>query len=136
MNWGFGGEKGQAALETALVLPVILLIVMGVLTFGLMIYVKTLVVLSSSQAAKVGAYIYNDPTLTWEEKEEKIRATAYSFLSNGISGTDRSVTIKADGINITVKVTYNYKLIFPLLGEVLGSRAYIPLEYESTYMIQ
>ncbi len=128
--------KGQALAETALVLPILLLLICGILTFSLMIYVKMLVVLSSSQAAKVGSSIYNDTTLTLEQKEEKIRSTAYSFLSNGISGTDRTVTITTDGSAITVKVVYNYKLIFPLLGEIFKDKLVIPLEYQSTYLIQ
>lgn len=136
MRTFFYKEEGQALTETALVLPIILLLIMGAITFGMLIYAKTLVVLSSSQGARVGASIYNDPTMTLEEKEEKIRTTVYYYLGNGISGTDRSVSISTDGTMITVKVTYNYQLILPLLGEIFGEKTKIPLSYESSFMIQ
>lgn len=131
-------ESGQALVETALVLPIILLIVMGVLTFGMIIYVKMLVVLSSSQAAKVASSIYNDTTLTGDQKVHQIQSTAYTYLSNGISGTDRSADIIVDDYmgTISVKVTYNYKMILPLLGDIFGTKTKIPLSYTSTYMIQ
>ncbi len=130
-------QEGQAAAEMALVLPVFLLIIMAIITFGMIIYVKTLVVISASQAAKVGAYLYLDDTLTDEEKNLMIRSTANTLLSNGISGIDRTVTIITDGsTEITVIVLYNYKLILPLLGDILGARSVIPLQYSCTYMIQ
>ncbi|MEA4963550.1 TadE/TadG family type IV pilus assembly protein [Lutispora sp.] len=132
----YKAEKGQALAEAALVLPILLLIIMAALTFGMMIYVKTLVVLSSSQAARVGSSIYYDDTMTAEEKTQKIKTTAYYYLGSGISGTDRKVDIYSDGATISVKVTYNYKLIFPLLHEILGNKTTIPIQYESKFLIQ
>lgn len=129
-------QKGQAVAEMAFVLPVLLLIVMAVITLGMMIYVKTLVVISASQAAKVGAYLYYDDSMTDEEKDAKIRSTANTLLSNGINGTDRSVTIESDGIDITVTVEYKYTMILPLLGEIFNGKTSVPLKYSCTYMIQ
>ncbi|MFZ5353635.1 MAG: TadE/TadG family type IV pilus assembly protein [Bacillota bacterium] len=129
-------NKGQALAETALILPVLLLVVLAALTVGLMIYQKMVVVLASSQAARVGASIYNDPSLTADEKTAKINTTAYFYLGNGLSGTDRSVDIWSDGTIIKVKVTYNFKFIFPLVGEIVGHRTTIPIIYESSYLIQ
>jgi len=131
-----GNREGQALTETALVLPILLLLIMATITFSIMIYVKTLVVLSSSQACRVGASIYNDDTMTLTEKEDKIRTTAYYYLGNGISGTNRSVDISSDGIYIKVKVTYNYTLILPFVKEILGNASIIPIKYESKFLIQ
>ncbi len=129
--------KGQAVVEMALVLPLLLLLIMGVMTFGMMIYAKMLVVLSSSQGANEGSYVYSDPTLSLEQKEEKILTAAYFYLNKGLGGTDRKVVINViNGDRISVKVTYNYNLIFPLLGEIFKDKTKIPLEYESVYMIQ
>lgn len=136
-------QRGQAVAEMACVLPVLLFIVMGVLTLGLMIYAKTLVVISASQAAKVGAYLYYDETLSDEEIEDAIRSTANTLLSNGMNGTDRSVAIDSDGVYITVTVEYDYSMILPLLGKVLENKTsvvngklVVPLRYSCTYLIQ
>ena len=129
-------QKGQAVAEMAFVLPVLLLVVMAVITLGMMIYVKTLVVISASQAAKVGAYLYYDDSLTDEEIEDAVRATANTLLSNGINGTDRSVTIESDGTDITVTVEYKYTMILPLLGEIFKGKTSVPIKYSCTYMIQ
>jgi uncharacterized protein (UPF0333 family) len=132
----FKDSKGQSLTEFAVVLPLLILVVMGVLTLGLIIYVKMLVVISSSEAAKVGSQIMNDPAYTIEEKDNKIRQTALTFLSNGMTGTDRDVDVITDGDHIKVKVTYNYKLIFPFLSDVFADKTTIPISYESEYLIQ
>lgn len=129
-------DKGQSLTEFAVLLPLLILIVMAVLSLGLMIYVKMLVVISSSEAAKVGSQIMNDPAYTLEEKENKIRQTAITFLSNGITGNDRDVDISTDGEDIKVNVTYNYKLIFPLLSDIFKDKTNIPISYKSIYKIQ
>lgn len=129
-------SKGQSLTEFALLLPVFLLVVLGVLSLGFLIYAKMLVVISSSEAARVGSQILNDPEYTIEQKHNRIKETALSFLTNGISGTDNNVVITTDGEIIRVKVTYNYTLIFPFLSDIFQDKTSIPISYQSQYVIQ
>lgn len=130
-------DKGQALSEFAMVLPVLLLIVLATLTLGMMIYTKTLLVLSSSQAARTGAFIYTDETKTMAEKETAIKTVALSILNKGIAGTERKVIISVDDppTTITVKVQYTFRYVFPLLGDIFSKSAY-DLEYSSSCAIR
>ncbi|WBW95959.1 TadE/TadG family type IV pilus assembly protein [Oceanirhabdus sp. W0125-5] len=129
-------ERGQSLSEFVVVLPLVLFVIFGVLTLGVMIYVKMLVVLSSSQAARVGAEVMNDSTYTVEEKMEKIESTALTFLTNGMTGKERDVDINVEEDLIKVNVTYDFKLILPFLGDIFKDKLKIPIHYESVYMIE
>ncbi|MHC1723787.1 MAG: TadE/TadG family type IV pilus assembly protein [Aminipila sp.] len=138
----YKNQKGQAAAETALVFPIILLLIMGILTLGVMTYTKSLVVLASSQGAKVGSYAYGqylEGEITYDEFSQKVRNTAKSFINNGITGGDTTIvtiTISDEETEISVKVKYTFTLILPLLGDVLKDKTSIPIAYESKYLIQ
>lgn len=130
-------NKGQSLTEAALVLPILLLLLMGALTIGMLVYTKMLMVLASSQGAKVGAYIAKDTAMSEGEKEQKIRTTALNYLGSGVKNVDTSnVQISYTSENIIVKVKYDYKITFPLVGDIFKNMTTVPLEYQSTYLLQ
>jgi hypothetical protein len=127
-------ERGQAVAEFAIILPVFILLVTGVLVIGSIIYTKTIVVLASSQGARVGAAIYNDPSLTLEEKNKRIRDTALTIVSHGLIGEDREVNITQTGNEINVKVIYKYHIPVKLISAILGTST-MEISYTSSYLI-
>jgi len=135
MNGILKREDGQAVLETALVIPVILFMIMAVITVSLLIYTKMLVVLSASQGARVGALIWNDATIELEEKEEKIEGVVFGILSNGMNGVDRSWDAEVKDGSLHVTVEYKFKLILPLLGALFEDNE-VPIKYEAIYYIE
>ncbi|GAU76344.1 TadE/TadG family type IV pilus assembly protein [Fusibacter sp. 3D3] len=127
-------EKGQAVVEFAVVLPVLLLIILATITIGMMIYTQTLLVLASSQAARTASYVINDESYNDETKVTMIKNAAYNILNNGINGTDRDVDIYLEGGLVSVKVSYKFRYIFPLTGEIFDKSEY-NLSYTTTCVI-
>lgn len=126
-------EEGQSVTEFAIVLPVLLLIVLGALIIGAFIYTKLVVVLAASQGARVGGAVYNDTTLTDSERITKIEDTAMTIVSNGLSGSDRSVNVTklTDEVQVTVK--YDFKMILPMLKPFFNNQSTFEVEYTSIY---
>ncbi|MFC0561246.1 TadE/TadG family type IV pilus assembly protein [Halalkalibacter alkalisediminis] len=127
-------EKGQSVTEFAIILPVFVLLITGVLVLGSIIYAKTVVVLAASQAARVGGAIYDDSSLTLYEKDEKIRNTALTVVSNGLTGEDRTVTITQVGNEIKVKVSYTYYIPLPLIRSLFSNHS-VDINFTSSYLI-
>lgn len=131
-------NKGQSLVEFILVLPVVLILVFGVLSFGFLVYNKMIVVLAASQAADRAGEVFNDDSYTLEEKEQEIKLVANSFLDFGISKKDNDVDLIIDTDtmkNVTVEAKFNYTFILPLLGDVLGDRTEVPVSYRATYFL-
>ncbi len=68
-----GNSRGQAMTEFVLVLPLLLLIVYAALSFGLMIYTKSLLVLSASHASRTASYVLLDEEISDEDKVTMIK---------------------------------------------------------------
>jgi Flp pilus assembly protein TadG len=100
-------EEGAAAVEFALVLPLLVIILFGIIEFGFALYNKEVITNASREGARAG--IVQAPKLT----ETDIETVAKAYLTN--AGWDES---KADIIvtnpegsfpsSLTVRVDYPY----------------------------
>ncbi len=109
-------QKGQSLIELALVLPVLLLILLGIVDFG-KAYV-TLVALNDA-ASEGATYASIDPTATTE-----IANRAAGSAGGGLAEFDpANVTVAyanpAAGQPITVTVTYEYQVLTPVISMLL-----------------
>lgn len=116
------GENGAAAIEFALVLPILVLLVCGIIEFGLMFYNKQMITNASREGARAG--------IVEGVGEDRIRAIVTDAL-RGTDGTSKiislrgsigitsaQVTIDRDEQNdLAVTVSFEYPL---LLGGVIG----------------
>ncbi|OGO81320.1 MAG: hypothetical protein A2Y21_07120 [Clostridiales bacterium GWC2_40_7] len=105
-------KKGQSLVETALVLPIIIIILMGIIDFGLM-FNNYLVV---SNASREGA------------RNAAVGATDIEIVSivGTVSGTldvskitteiSPSESLRKQGDEVAVTVKYDYKLLTPVIG--------------------
>lgn len=138
-------KQGQAVAEAALVLPLIIFLIMAMLTFGLWIYTKMIVVLAASQSARTGGVWYGKAVsgeVTYAEAESKARITAQNFITNGLSGTSYSVVISPspsppdEPVDVTVTVTYPYRIWLPFMEDIFGGTSEIPIIYKATYIVE
>lgn len=141
-------ERGQSLVEVAISLPIILLILLGTIDFGMALF--TYVVLRD--AAQEGAlYGSLDPGNT---AEIEIRARGISphdpdtpaYSAIDLSNKDLvDVSIKMIGDNcqgltndvaneVRVSVSYDYPVLMPFSEQIIGSRI-IPLEGTATNVI-
>lgn len=129
------GERGAALVEFALVLPLLLVVIAGIVDFGFLFQRYEVV----TNAAREGARLASLPS--YNGQTDLIRAHVRNYVQQGLSlttaGINGTVPNSAAGVNIvnttlsyvvsgvtyqvpavTVTVTYNHSFI--LLGPMLG----------------
>lgn len=103
------GARGQATVELALVLPLILGLLLFLVQLGLVIRDQVLVVHAAREGARHAAV---DPSL------DVARAAA---VASGRLDPDRlSVDYETDDDTVTVTVTYRSTTDVPIIGPLLG----------------
>jgi Flp pilus assembly protein TadG len=105
-------EEGAAAVEFALVLPLLMLILFGIIEFGFAFYNKEVITNASREGARAG--IVQAPKLT----ETAIKDVAKNYLQ--AAGWDKtkaniSVTGAAGSFPSSLTVTVNYPYSFSVL---------------------
>ena len=108
------GDGGQASVELALVLPVVLLLLLGMVQLGLLVRDQILVVHAAREAAREAAV---DPA-----PDAPKRAAAASSTLEGSRLTVSSSGRGAAGSRVRVDVAYRAPTAVPLVGAALGDR--------------
>jgi len=119
------GEKGQAIVEFALLVPIFLILLFAIVDFGMGFYSWITVTNSAREGARIGAV-----QATEQQIIDRVHDT--SDLINEDTNMDVFVTNSADtggqpGESVVVRVDYNYDLITPLAslvaflsGDIIG----------------
>lgn len=103
------GQTGSATVEFGLLLPLLVLILMGILEFGLALYDKTVLTNASREGARAGV-VLRVPAVTQAE----IRNRVLSYTNNAMMGlgTPSLVTVEfpapADPAQLAVRVNYTF----------------------------
>jgi Flp pilus assembly protein TadG len=105
------GERGAAAVEFALVLPVLLMIVLGAIDWGWYFYVRQVVTNAAREGARAGAV--NAVSAAGAEADGRAAATAYlnglSLAAGGRSVSATTLDLPLGGTTLhTVQVVVTY----------------------------
>jgi hypothetical protein len=106
------GSRGQSMVETALVLPIIILILMGIIDFGLLFNNYIVLSTASREASRKAAVGGTDAEIT----------ALVASLTGTLNAADRTTSItpvqalRAHGAQVTVTITYNSQLLTPVVG--------------------
>jgi len=116
-------QKGAAAVELALVLPLFLLVIDGLIEFSLLMYDKSIVSNAAREGARAGALLTN-PKLTNSEIADVAKKYANTYLISFGLVNDLQVTVNQsiDGVYLSplsVSVKYTYTSL--LAGSFLNS---------------
>lgn len=106
------GDGGQASVELALVLPLVLLLLLGMVQLGLLVRDQILVVHAAREAAREAAV---DPA-----PDAPRRAAAASSALDGARLTVNSSGRSGPGSRVRVDVAYRAPTAVPLIGPALG----------------
>ena len=110
-------NRGAAAVEFAIVLPLVLVLLFGIIEFSLILYDKAVITNASREGARQG--IVFDSNLTDLQKTEKAETVAMNYCQNMISfSSSSSPAVEAPIVNGIMTVTVNYTygfLLFPNL---------------------
>ncbi|MGI6093514.1 MAG: TadE/TadG family type IV pilus assembly protein [Negativicutes bacterium] len=104
-------NRGQAVVEFALIVPVLLLLVLGIMEFSMVIHQYMVVAGASREGARAAALGGSD-------------ADIEAAVQNAVSGLDSAKLIvtpsptptRTQGDPVTVTVTYPFKPVTPLIG--------------------
>ena len=127
-------EKGESAVEFALLLPILVLLIFGIIQFGFIFFHY----ISITHAAREGA--------RWaalEQPDSEVRLRVKNSAP-GLMIADADIKIDPAGdrsgkIGEPVKVTVNYKtlIIVPFVGEAMGlATPYLQLSNTATQRIE
>ena len=108
-------ERGVAAAEFALVLPVLMLILLGIIEFGMIMYGREVVTNAAREGARAGI-VQGPPKRT----EGEIIDIARNYLTNtGINSSKVEFVVTGEESvspnNLIVQATYEYNFLFPYL---------------------
>jgi Flp pilus assembly protein TadG len=133
-------ESGQAIIELAFTLPLLLVIVMGIFDFGLMFQRYEVVTNAAREGARVGVL----PNYSTADA----KARAQQYLTSG--GLTASATIDAavapvtfgspaktvNQVTVTVSYVHDYVFIGPILNLFGGSLGSVTLQGVSTMRVE
>lgn len=113
-------ERGAVAAEFALLLPVFLLILFGIIEFGMLMYGREVVTNAAREGARAGI-VQGPPKRTSGE----ITTIANNYLmGTGINQADVTFTPAGVGLAspnmLTVTAVYNYNFLIPYIPAVVG----------------
>lgn len=123
-------QKGAAAVEFAIILPLLIMLLFGIIEFGILLYDKAMITNASREGARAGiVFVSDDP----DDSDEIIYAKFKKNIDDAVNkycsghlitfGEDSTihdidiipkVTKPTSGENLTVTVTYRYDyLVLP-----------------------
>jgi Flp pilus assembly protein TadG len=105
-------EHGQSLVETALVLPIFILILCGILDFGWLFTNQLMINNSSREAARAGIVNYEENNVAYQTL---VINKAKEMIFFG-SVPNVTVTVNADETEVTVLVEDTIPLLTPIVG--------------------
>lgn len=128
-------ERGSATLETALMLPFLLFITLGVFSFSYVSYVKTAATEAARSAAREAAVKYDVPK---EDYRAAGTAAAHSTLSLvALNPHAADVSVKKSGSEMRATVTYPIpEFVHGVWGLLTGGRYVGAVHSEATAKVE
>ncbi len=114
-------KRGQAVVETALVLPIVVLILMGIVDFGIMFNNYIVLSNASRECARKAAVGGTDTDIV----------SLANDLTNTMDSGKRSITIyppesyRKKGEQVTITVEYDNVLITPVISAILNKSVHL-----------
>lgn len=125
-------EKGQSLVEFALLLPILLIILIGVVDVGRMYYAYVIITDAAAEGATYAAINPNDVA----EIENRARA-ACGDIATGVQlveVTCPTCPTPVSGDIVTVSISYDYVVLTPFMN-VLFEEGTVPIQSEATGVI-
>ena len=139
MNMKAKRQEGASAVEFAIILPLLLILVFGIIEFSILFYDKAMITNASREGARVGiVYRYDPDGVLNHPDNDVIVDTVDHYVQNHLisfeSGSVATTTITRNGdapgdpLKVTVNYDYNFLVFDSLLSLVGGSLDGISLD--------
>lgn len=140
-------ERGQSLVELAVTLPILILLLLGTIDFGMAIFSYSMLRDAAQEGAFYGSFnptskaeIENRARNISPRGEDEIFSSPVNLMNKDLVQVDVQAlgracqgTTKGVTNSIRVSVSYKYPLLMPFVGPVLGST--IPLTGTATNII-
>jgi Flp pilus assembly protein TadG len=109
-------QKGGAAIEAALVLPLTILLIFGMIEFGLLLYNRQIITNASREGARAGI-VLSTPRLTDPEIGSVVaaycqdRLVTFGTAAGPSTSAPGAGTACVFGTDLTVRVSYDYDFL-------------------------
>lgn len=127
---GLKNEKGQSLVELAVILPVVMLVLMGIIEFGIMLNCYLKVENAAREGARSG--IVNSSNL--EIKNSIIRISPDLKAENLTLIVTPAETYRRPGETLTVSINYKYEMTVPIISNIFGRT--VDLEAKTSMRIE
>jgi Flp pilus assembly protein TadG len=120
-------QRGAAMVEMAIILPLLLLLVFGIIEFSVMFYDKAMLTNASREGARLGVLFNHPDDIPNADIEARVReyAEAHVISFDGNSQLVITVNREPDGdmrfLTVTVNYGYGYLVIDNIVGLFGGS---------------
>jgi len=128
---------GQALVEFALVVPLLIILIFGIIEFGVLLYDKAVITNASREGARYGIVLRQT---RYTKAEIEAVAQSYcqnhlvTFVGTSVPVANATFTTQNFGDPLSVQVSYNYAfLVLPKflgLGQTLNLQATTVMKYE------
>lgn len=129
-------ERGQAAVEFALVLPFLILIICGVIDFGRILYTANALTGVCERGAR---YASINPSKTNAEIQSKVQEYVPPGIDNTkivpVNTTPNTPSGRASGVSVTVTFSYSMDYVTPFIKNLLSSN-FKTLNFSSTCRVE
>lgn len=118
-------EHGGSLVEFAIIGPLLLLILFGIIEFGVLLYDKAMITNASREGARAGI-VFSDPRITNAQIESVVRNYCETHLISFGSGSELNIpppdwTGTSAGDSLTVFVEYPFRfLVFSNVLALIG----------------
>ena len=127
---GLRGERGQSMVEYALVLPILLLLLLGIMEFGIGVFNYNTIANAAREGARYGIVHWRDG-LDVEGITEAVLA-----LTAGLDQTALGIDSTMDDVAVRVEVNYESQLITGMIIEAVGGDPTLNLSAVATMQLE
>lgn len=131
-------ENGQAMVEFALILPILIIVVGGIIDFGWIFHNQLQANNASRELARYFAIHYEYESMTLASAQVRADNIKDGYIAATI--TNRSATVSVDGTEdrVTIAVNGNVQILTPILGIIIDSDkdGKFPITANSTMRIE
>lgn len=121
-----GCDRGQALMETALIIPVLLVLILGAMDFGLLFFAQNRAEMAAAEAARL---IATGQTVTTTQADIAAAFPGVS-VSAAFSPSD------TQGATTTVTATTTYRFVTPVLPPFFGGASQTTLTATASAMVE
>lgn len=117
-------NRGQSMVELALVMPILLLVVCGIIDFGWLFSNNMITSYASREGARLGTIVADQSDAVAQVKDRVMEVTpAFAHGGLTVTTTFTNTASPADG-DVKVSVSYTFPLLTPFAQTIFGKTSY------------